>query len=383
MRITNTPPHKSIRSDIAAATQQRDSNIELLRLVCMFMVLLNHCLGVPITPNGEAILTKTSAFGLSFRYFTFVAVECFVLVSGYYGIRFKLRSLVNLYLMCAFYGLLGYLVHIFTSDAQVGRSLIYNSVFCFSHNSWWFIQCYLGLYLLSPLINLATQYLNKRKYLIVIILYTIVECYFGWLWSTEFFDTTGFAMSQFIYMYLIGGYIRKFTSIEQIRAIRRKSLWMYIGFCLLGGILLIIETKMHMPQRISNYHSPILIVASIGFFLFMLSFSFKNKFINFIAPSALAVYLIHGKEYIGELMYPQLGNLCYAIESRFSWISALAIEFTTILLICVVIFCICIVIDLFRRWLMKPIWKIYNRVEPWILSKCKILLFYLENNDLK
>lgn len=70
--------------------KERDSNMELLRMVAMFMVLLVHAdyfaLGAP---SVEYIQTNQadSFLRIFFEAVSIVCVNVFVLISGYYGIR--------------------------------------------------------------------------------------------------------------------------------------------------------------------------------------------------------------------------------------------------------------------------------------------------------
>ena len=87
--------------------------MELLRLVLMFFIVMHHCLikcGVMNAgfDNGEN-LDLLAAF---LDPFFFVGVNCFVLISGYFGIEFKFKGLYKLFVQCAFYALLFYLLHL-------------------------------------------------------------------------------------------------------------------------------------------------------------------------------------------------------------------------------------------------------------------------------
>ena len=76
----------------------RDSNIELLRLVCMLFILLHHFI-----VHGSEFVTAPSVWLTIMNSFLVIAVDCFVLISGYFGIKAKWKGFIHLYVLCAFY----------------------------------------------------------------------------------------------------------------------------------------------------------------------------------------------------------------------------------------------------------------------------------------
>ena len=83
----------------------RDSNIELLRMLAMFLVLLVHAdffsLG---TPTLQDIQTSTldSTLRIFFEALSIVCVNVFVLISGWFGIRPSLKGVSNFIFQCLF-----------------------------------------------------------------------------------------------------------------------------------------------------------------------------------------------------------------------------------------------------------------------------------------
>lgn len=84
----------------------RSSNLELLRLLSMFFVLVVHAdfqaLGMP-DRTEMTILPLFSVFRIIIEAFAIVCVNSFVLLSGWFGINFHIKSLCNLLFQCAFF----------------------------------------------------------------------------------------------------------------------------------------------------------------------------------------------------------------------------------------------------------------------------------------
>ena len=146
--------------------EQRKSNMELLRLVLMFFILMHHYLmkggGLNAGFYEGEDLDLMAAFWDPFFY---VGVNCFVLISGFFGIDFKFKGFFKLFRQCVFYGLLFYLLHLYLDNAKFGRSVIDNSLLVLSTPpGWWFIRVYVCLYLLSPVLNKAIENINQIQF---------------------------------------------------------------------------------------------------------------------------------------------------------------------------------------------------------------------------
>lgn len=85
---------------MVAAKNIRESNFELLRIVLMLLVLLIHYTPVRIVDMTGGISLTDSIWqdlaNLELKSLSIVCVNCFVLISGYFGIKLKLRSFLNL-----------------------------------------------------------------------------------------------------------------------------------------------------------------------------------------------------------------------------------------------------------------------------------------------
>lgn len=82
----------------------RQSNIELLRLIVMFFVLLLHTNYLSIGEPDYNDVPLTEFIVRNFiESFNFIAVIVFVLISGYFSIRLKRESIANyLFIYCNF-----------------------------------------------------------------------------------------------------------------------------------------------------------------------------------------------------------------------------------------------------------------------------------------
>ncbi len=120
--------------------------------------------------------------------FTYVGVNCFLLITGFFGTQFSWKKLLNLYFVCAFYELLFFVVYLLLGETTFSFSALANVVFPLSHSGTWFIRCYTLLLLFSPLINKGLESLDKKQFQYVLLLFTIANIYFGWFWKYPQFN---------------------------------------------------------------------------------------------------------------------------------------------------------------------------------------------------
>ena len=231
-------------------TVERNSNIELLRIVAILGIICHHVLvhGVGIYRMPIENLT----WGYNFlNNMCYVGVNVFILISGYFSIRFSWSKLLRLYLICAVVGALCYIFHCYRDGMSIGRSLIYQSVFAFSQNKLWYVLPYICLFLLSPFINRLLEQLSNREFVGLTTILFVISCYFGWFWHNDV-NQSGFCLMQFIFLYVIGYAIKKFDVTKNANAFVGggylcSSLFYSRSWC----ILLQVETEYN---TIPHYH---------------------------------------------------------------------------------------------------------------------------------
>lgn len=344
---------------------KRDSNMELLRIVCMLFIVMHHFITEILVPDlyrHDVAQWDGYRSGLYlFNNLLFVGVNVFVLVSGYYGIKAKVRGFANLYFQCAFYGLLAYLIHLYVDNASLGMSVINNSLLVFSHCQWWYIGSYIGLYILSPLINKGLSLMSIKEHLGAILIMTFLEMWLGFVWGTGC-EPTGYGVLHMVYIYMIGAYIRKRVDMDALRNHRWTLMGIYVGsIVVMTGVILLNTYVWHSDAAILRpwvYNSPLLIIASIAFFMVFGTFQFSNKWVNFCASSVLAAYLLPEAFYTRRTAINIAGGVFEEI--------LLAKAIVVCVLWGMSVLLICVGIDKIRMIMMIPVWKVYD----WIEKKC-------------
>ena len=143
-----------------------ESNIELLRIVSMVLIIMHHFTvhgSFPFTPD----LTFNKVFLQVFALGGKAGVVAFVMITGYFMISssFKLHKLAKLVGQIWFYSLamLGVAVGL-DLDTVTSRNMILTLLPTGAMS--WFAQNFLGLCLLTPLINRVLHWLQHKHYVI-------------------------------------------------------------------------------------------------------------------------------------------------------------------------------------------------------------------------
>ena len=270
----------------------RDSNIELLRIIAMFLVLIDHSGYMSIDPptSDEVFSTPILSFARHCsQSFSSICVNVFVLISGWYGIKARISRVAEFLFQCYFICFVAYLflVVIGRAEPMTAREWVNFLVF----DDLWFVKAFLVLYLFAPMVNMFINGLTQRRFLYFLVAFLTIQFLHGFVTQVAWFDK-GMSPLTLISLYMIGRYMRLFPNKFTVQN-KWIDLLVYFSASLVGAVCTFIGVK-HGAEgyRFFSYASPTIIVASVYFFLFFTKVSFKCQIINWIAASAFAVYLL-------------------------------------------------------------------------------------------
>lgn len=297
----------------------------------MGLVLLIHYVGT-ITTNHNSlhsspVATVSTVFAHSVAV---VCVNCFILISGYFSIQWKLKSFLSLYYQILFWLLFGFgIAELF----RISYSGFWLSVIGNYFGSRWFIPAYLGLYLISPLIN---EFIHNKppdetgKFIIAFYIYSTIIGYL--LQSKEFNE--GMSVISLIGIYLTGAYLRH-TKLKIFQLPKLMDITIFIA----GAVLLTIVTiglfAVGINKSPLGYLNPLVIIMSVYLFLFFQKLYIGQvRWINAIAASAFAVFLFH----MHPALYCRYQEICRLISCHGFWTPLLlAVYFALVFLFAILI----------------------------------------------
>ncbi|MGL2995219.1 acyltransferase [Flavobacterium sp. TSSA_36] len=345
----------------------RNSNIELLRIISMTFIVLHHFiyhgLGLFNYLLGKSVFFDGIEVSLFINSFLIIGVNLFVMISGYYLIKFSSNSLVKLYVVCAFYGVLTYLVSSFLVDDGVinVQRVFVRLLFPISYPTYWFITHYVILILLSPLINFFLKNNNQHQILILIFTFFVISVWFGFFRNEQHLNN-GYNFINFILIYIIGHYLSLPNNIL-LRKFRSHSFLCYIICSSLSGLfaysLFYFKISNDLIFKVFFYNNPLVLLSTIFLFITFLKLSFQNKLVNWISGSILSVYLIQEG---GVNFYNYVNVLFFENGYNFNFV------FQIIVLILITIF-LSVLFDKFRLILTTPIENFLNNKIKYCLKR--------------
>ena len=218
-----------------------------------------------------------------------------------------------------------------------------------SKGPYWFIRTYILFYLFTPVINLYLENIDdKARWNLLLILF-IINVWFGALTAGDLNLNDGKNIMNFIFLYVIANTFRRYRNVW----LNVQYHYLLIPFILLNVLLVGVyyfipnDVLRKVIVRISfGYNSPILLLNAALLFLIFGKIKVTSKFINKVAASMFAVYLISEHWVVQEFVLKDVLNLLMLKSTSLELILELLILTAVILIICV-----------FIDKLFSPLWR--------------------------
>lgn len=320
---------------------KRDSRFELLRIIAMFMVLILHANFLvlhypgPKALHAEPVQAMTRIF---FEMLSLVAVNLFVLISGWWGIRPSVTGFAKFIFQCFFIVALMYGIGIATHRTSFDLKGLQE---CFYFSQAWFIVTYAALYIIAPVLNSYVASASKKSYKKFLIAFFAFQTLFGCLSPVGNNISYGYSIISFAGLYLLARYVRLYGG-----HLIKYGVWVWLG-SLAASIALYAIPVWCGTQRydyiVMAYSAPTTILGALGILMMCAnSRPWHSSTVNYIAASCFAVYLCHRCNLWTKMAYEDYARMIFR---KYSGIEALG----GITLYMVAVFFASIAIDQLRR----------------------------------
>lgn len=360
---------------------KRNSSIELLRILAMFMITIHHYFmyeNIELYSFGVNKVLAETFFYSGGK----IGVVIFFLISAWYlpvegSIRSSLRRIWMLEREVLFWSF-SLLIFFLFLYKKITLNLIVSSIFPVLTNLWWYITAYVVFLLFFPFFVRGLRVLGKKNHLILccisLLLWSIGEGFF------PFFSLgmSGGDFLSFVYIYILMSFYRWYMPL-----IKKETAWKIVAItyvvlllqAVIGGFVYKYTGDF---ARLQVYLSgteykicPLLI--GFGFFSLFIESEFHSTIINRVASSTLAVYLITA--------YPLVHNRLwsfFSLNSMWNTWYVLPLACGIVILIMLLIF----VIDTVRQILFHYTFdrhrgKFFNYTYDKISSVLKNMYAYL------
>lgn len=330
----------------------RDVGIDLLRMLCMFMVVLLHVVGV------AGFLEATDSQPAKFEQLKFLqiasmcAVNCYGLISGYVGWKkqFRLSAITILWLQVFLYSAgLGVLFYLLRPDVVSLKDVIKLCLPVLTERYWYF-TAYFALFFTMPLLNAAIHTLSRRQLrdTLLCLLFLLTVCQSTVLVTNAFGTNSGYSYVWLAILYCAGGYLGKYS----VSITRPKAAAIY-GVCVAvcwGAQFLMGRLGISSPDRLAAYNSPVVFLMGAALLLLFAGMRlpvWAQRAVGILAPASFGVYLVH--------LHPLIRN--HFLLDRFRPLEGCpAWSMIPLALgLALAIYLVCTGIDLLRHWLFRKL----------------------------
>ena len=266
--------------------RQRNSSIELLRIISMVGVIVLHYNNAGM--GGGFKYVKEGSINQYYLYFTenlcICAVNLFILISAYFltvNNERKMIKIVELIVQVIVFRLVFYIVNIIGGTGSLTLKGVFGSLLPINY----FAILYSVVYILSPYINIMLDNLDRKKFQKLLI--TLVIIFSVWTILVDFLESVtgltiiglstvgmygsqyGYTVVNFLLVYFIGAYIRR----NDIRISLVKAICGIVVVFIVMYISSIMEHILFGSTVTWNYNNPFVILFAVFIFLLFLEVS--------------------------------------------------------------------------------------------------------------
>lgn len=334
----------------------RESSFEAMRLIAQWMIIIYHILLVWFFNECPEPNLFFKAMWIPFH----VAVPCYVIVSGYFGIKFSIRGLIRIIAIMFVYGCCLYFIKCFVVHDSVFS--IRRALFFVSNTSQWFVRTYLLLFLLAPVINKMIRSLDPQNRMLVLLILAWMNCWCGFMGFEQNLHE-GKNLVHFVFLYLIGNTLHTYSSkLNQIPMSKVVTALLIINIVsILSGYHITFTNNPNQYLLFNiffSYNSILLVANAVLFFMLFMRLKFNSPIINYMATSSLAIYMLH------MFLLRRGIEVVYWIRDG---LDSAALQFVLVVMIAFATLIICIIIDK----ILSPCWALSAKVAD-RLTKTKI-----------
>lgn len=341
---------------VVGRNKERDSNLELFRIIAMLMILAHHYV---VNSGMESMYDMNHITGnmVFLQFFGFggkMGINCFTLITGYFmaGKKLKPEKVLKIWAELLFYNIIITAIFLLTGYVELTPRLVAQTIFPYSYYvDKYYVSTMLCLYLLIPFLNILILKLNQKMYIrlmgLLLFTYSIISVF------NDNFNFIGWLCI----IYLVGAYIRIYPSqifnsrkiAVTIGVISIGLMWMSIIVVDFIGVKFGYQNYYFMVQD-ANKILPFL--GGLSLFLLFKNINIKhNEIVNRVAASAFGVLLIHANsDIMRQYLWKDVLNNTGYYDSPFLIVHAI--------LSVLIIYFVCTIIDMIRiKYIEKKILK--------------------------
>ena len=354
---------------------QRNSALELLRILAMLFIMATHFSvhGIyhVLTPDAmpAAVADNMSSWQMHITnimaWWGDFGNSIFIAISGYFMVdrQVKPRKIVLLASNTFLYAwVILALVKAFAPELCPEGAIAWNLVPMWVGENW-FVSCYILFFCFVPFYNKFLMGLRQREYLRFVLLFFMAYTALPAMGYQNFM--AGAKLLLFGMMYAIGGYLRRFCQERLVPACHRgyaRTAWGLLCLTvLLAALTECNDIYFHVDDMMKKMVGYVFALQVVLVAMLLMAFGsmkpFYSRGINSLAGATLGVYLIHDNAFMRTIIWDRiLPNAEYFTSDYYVLFVAAKIAG---------VFLVCSGIELIRQRYVEP-WqeRLIDRVYP-------------------
>ena len=301
--------------------KERNSSIELLKLLAILLIGINHVvMSIPADYGfviGEAT-ENLNVFVLTiFRHFGAIGNVIFMICSSWFLIdsdSVKVKKISHLVIDIWVFGVTVLLAFLVFGGFSIPLGDKVKSLFPTTFCNNWYCTCYILIYAAHRILNMIIRGLSQKRLLCLTIVLSIL--YFAYAtvsWSFWFYSH----LMCFVTVYILVGYVKLYAK----NAVNNKRL--NIRLMLICLVLLLVSeiTLNALGLHIGMFSSrttalvkngnPIIVLLALSLFGLFSNTWFTNRVINRLSGVSLMVYVFHENILIAKYLRPWIWSKIY------------------------------------------------------------------------
>ena len=310
----------------------------VLRIISMFGII-----GLHILNAGGAFArdSLTSVYGLSVSVLYILcaaSVNTFAMLTGYLYVdkpNVKYKNVLKLVFTVLFYSVIITALLMAFKPGAFGSILnIITSLIPPLAGKYWYITCYVLLFVLIPFINKLINSLTHGQFKLLIVLLVILTSVLPTFLLTDFFKLEqGYSSAWLIVCYFIGAYIKRSKQRLSTRTVLVLYLLCVITVIGVSVASWLVLKKFSVYNTLVEYTSPFIVLISVFSIYLFSKIQIKNKFltkaIDSLSGSAFDAYILHGH----PMIFVCFINDNFAIIRNLEFFKAISVILLSILAI--------------------------------------------------
>lgn len=360
-------------------TNNRDSRIELLRILSAFLILSHHAIQhggedtnalmqAPLSVNQmwSSLVGSWGQLGVTI----FVILTCWFFLNKRGGYGVKPSKAVDIAVATWIYGVVILLIVLVFKQTVPYGVIIKNLLTPFYPNGYWFITTYIAFYLSLPILGKLLFALSKKQLKYLLFIGSLLIPIYNFIFS----GAIGGTLFYFYYIFFVVGFIKQYDDCfirkhnKVLFVVTTVVIFVLIELCALTSELTGVNALLGMINKIHDSRNILTVIQALSlFFIFLGLKPRKSLVINEIAKTALGTYLIteniviRGESNQVSILWNGIFHFAEMSKSR------LFIPYS--IGVIVLVFTCSVIIEYIRMYIVKKI-KLKNRLLEKLDQRC-------------